>query len=126
MNNPHVIRLRHPWSTESVTDGPVVRRRRFNRPTGLSEREQVWLVLSMADALPVEAIAGVVVNSSRLDLAAGAAGEDEGDRLAWNVTTCLGDYNEIKIEVEGDAAAAAAAIEESVAIEIRLGPVGDF
>lgn len=40
----HRIRLRQPWSIESQAGG-IVLRRAFHTPTGLSDRNQVWLVI---------------------------------------------------------------------------------
>jgi hypothetical protein len=41
----HRIHLRRAWQREPADSGRVRWRRRFNRPTGLGPREQVWLVL---------------------------------------------------------------------------------
>lgn len=40
----HRIQLRQPWSIESQAGG-IVLRRTFHTPTGLSDRNQVWLVI---------------------------------------------------------------------------------
>ena len=42
----HTIQLRDPWRHERATGGGVRWSRVFHRPTGLTERETVWLVVS--------------------------------------------------------------------------------
>ncbi len=109
---PHVIRLRHPWNKEDAEDGTTRWQRKFNRPTGLSERERVWLVLSFSQ--PTEA---VTVNGRPL----------EAPGLEWDVTEKLDDYNEIVIVTSSTSDRSTAhddstVVEEGVAIEIRLAP----
>ena len=120
---PHVIRLRHPWSDEPAANGGTVRRRKFNRPTGISQREQVWLVIGIAGPLGSVAVNGVSLNCGPQDESAcPSEGESDG-RRAWDVTSHLADHNEIAIEADSNTAVA---VEEGVSIEIRLAPVTDF
>lgn len=52
---PHRIRLRDPWDVSPTDDGGTVRRRAFNKPTGLEPGDIVWLVID--DPLEVTMVA---------------------------------------------------------------------
>ena len=80
----HTIRLRAPWKWEKKGD-TCVWSRVFGRPTNLSERETVWLVLQSESAR-----AGV--NLNRVEL-----GEAPG---RFDVTAMLRSRNKIVLEVE--------------------------
>ena len=47
----HIIHLRDPWQCERASEGGVRWSRAFHRPTGLTERETVWLVITDKSAV---------------------------------------------------------------------------
>ncbi len=49
--NPHIIRLRDPWQSELASESGMLWSRAFHRPTGLTERETVLLVVSNMSAI---------------------------------------------------------------------------
>jgi hypothetical protein len=52
MSDPHIIRLRDPWEAERQNGDVTLWRRRFNRPTGLSPGDQVFLVIQSPTDVP--------------------------------------------------------------------------
>lgn len=122
MSDSHTIRLRRAWTAESTSDDSAVWRRKFNCPTGLGDRERVWLVLASVSSLSSIAVS---VNGDPLDFDdAERADVGGGFRLAWDVTSRLANHNEVVLEVAGEEAMTAAAtlVEEGVAIEISVAP----
>ena len=108
---PHVIRLRDPWNRTS--DGAAVElARRFNSPTGLDVREQLWLVVRGLQ-LPAS-IACNGIECGQLD------GKNELGE--FEITGCLRPRNEVRIRVTGDDHLLKQLAFESVHLEIRLGP----
>ena len=87
--NPHAIRLRRPWHCES-TEGGLVWRRRFGRPTGLTPGQRVELVI---DGLPPAA--SIALNGQLLP----DRREEELGRSRFDVTGCLLARNELAIRL---------------------------
>ncbi len=86
---PHRIRLRHPWQSERTESGTRWRRR-FNRPTGLSARQRVWIVVEGVAAPGAAALNG---------RALGRLGE-AGVPPRFDVTDLLLLHNEIELTLE--------------------------
>ena len=86
----HTIHLRDPWKCEPSGGGAVCWSRLFHRPTGLSGRETVWLVLA-----PVgdEAVVDAHVTFSGELLPAC----DFKEAVRFNVTPLLADGNRVEI-----------------------------
>lgn len=83
----HTIRLREPWIVESQP-GRVIYRRYFNRPTGLTNRDVIRLVIEdLADT------AKVTFNSQSL------AGESPA---AWEIAPWLLARNAVEIVVTSE------------------------
>ena len=111
MCDVHIIRLRGPWmihpATEDATtptrvniksagdwaavltdlDAPTRLERRFHCPTGLDDRQQVWLVIEGGDSLAVE------LNQTPIDSA------DEMS-LQFDITTNLMIDNQVAIVID--------------------------
>ncbi len=88
----HSIQLRDPWQSESTESG-IRWLRSFHRPTGLTERETVWLVVSLPSVV-------VSLNGKLLS----ASGDDTTVRFC--VTSLLADRNRVAIIVAGEKATA--------------------
>jgi hypothetical protein len=109
MMYPHVIRLREPWQRLAIPGG-VRHQRGFNLPTGLDDREEVWLVVE-----EVSHPATVFCNGQAVGhVAPGEAGE-------FSIKELLSPRNEARIEMQtGDQERSAATV-DGVCLEIRLG-----
>ena len=106
---PHVIRLREPWQRVAA-EGAVSHRRAFNCPTGLDERERVWVVIRDVPAPGVVSLNGCHVG--RLT-GGGQLGE-------FDVTDHLASRNRLAIDVETDNPHATGKLLGEVQLEIRL------
>lgn len=62
---PHRIRLREPWEVSPTDDGGTVRRRAFNKPTGLTLGDVVRLVVELAAGLQSVALNGCPLEIAR-------------------------------------------------------------
>ena len=82
----HTIRLRDPWQNQPAESGGTRWTRAFHRPTGISEQEKVWLVIS-------DSTVPVWLGDQLLT----ADGIGQGGR--YDITTLLVDYNRLAIEV---------------------------
>ncbi len=110
MMYPHVIRLREPWQ-RYIIPGGVRHQRGFNSPTGLDDREQVWLVVE-----EVSHAAVVFCNGQSLGhVAPGECGE-------FSIKELLSPRNEVKIEMQTAKQEQTDASVDGVCLEIRLGP----
>lgn len=110
---PHPIRLRDPWESEPAGDGAVRHRRYFNSPTGLSPREQVWLVIEGSAGLATVALNGAELSDTpNLDEAA-----EQGTTWSCDVTRLIATRNELIVST----AAEPAGRRGEVRLEIRLG-----
>ena len=124
---PHVIRLRKAWKQEPARAGSLLWQRKFNRPSGLDVREQVWLVIDPAKPLANGELRAISLNGHLLELPASReAGETSQERLQWNITPLLVDHNVVTLDLVSRDGVAPAILEEGVALEIRLAPVEDF
>ena len=85
---PHRIRLREPWDVSPTDDGGTVRRRAFNKPTGLTVGDVVRLVVESADGLQ-----SVALNGRRLEVAC------NGDVVACDVFVSLQPRNHLELRV---------------------------
>lgn len=89
--SPHRIRLRAPWDSQPSSTATGARyARRFGRPTGIGERDSVWLVID-ADW---RSNSSLLLNGERLapsDLTPAATAR-------WDVTARLAARNELVIE----------------------------
>ncbi|REJ66928.1 MAG: hypothetical protein DWQ31_12910 [Planctomycetota bacterium] len=113
MPYPHVIRLRQPWQVEAADDGAVRWRRHFNWPTGLDDRERLWLLVACPQT---EASLSMSLNGRPLVTVRGERGTIEGD-----ATSFLKDRNELVIQLP--ATSGEMTLGDSVTIEIRLAPL---
>ncbi len=86
----HTIRLREPWQQESVPGGGMRWFRTFHRPTGLSERETVWLVIKG----PFDA---VELNGQSLTITEGRPADRD------DITSKLADRNRLMVRTAGPA-----------------------
>jgi hypothetical protein len=82
----HTIRLRDPWQCEPIASGGTRWSRAFHRPTGLTERESVWLVISGETA-------AVWLGDQLLT----ASGDEQGIRV--DITSRLANHNRLTVEV---------------------------
>jgi len=82
----HTIRLRDPWQYAPVSAAGSRWTRAFHRPTGLTEREQVWLIVS-------DSAATVWLGDQLLT----ASGPGPGSR--YDITARLADHNRLMVEV---------------------------
>lgn len=107
----HRIRLRPPWQSEA-TPGSVRWQRRFNRPSGLSPTQRVWIVV-WAVAFPGTA----TLNGKALGALSGQADTPS----AFDVTDLLQAHNRLELDLEaaGLAGVPKAAGPGQVWIEIR-------
>jgi hypothetical protein len=104
---PHVIRLREPWSHFPIEDGERYERA-FNCPTGLDDREQVWLVV---EGLSQEA--DVSCNRQRLGY---------GKKVECDITAVLALRNVLQIDLPVAKSEDTVSPPGEVRLEIRLGP----
>ena len=111
MMYPHVIRLRNPWD-RTVCDDGALHSRRFNSPTGLDVREQVWVVVE-----GLQLAARIACNGNEVGQV--TDGNESGE---FNITGCLKSRNDLQIKVAGGDHAQEQAVFDSVRLEIRLGP----
>ena len=86
---PHTIRLRDPWQYEPIAAGGARWSRAFHRPTGLTGRETVWLVVSDRGA------------TLRLDDQL-LTTSGEGEEGRYEITARLADHNRLTVEVPRD------------------------
>jgi len=82
----HTIRLRDPWQHAPIQAGGMRWTRAFHRPTGLTERETVWLVVSGETS-------GVRLGGQLLT----ASGAGPGSH--YDITARLADHNRLTVEV---------------------------
>ena len=99
MSEPHRMTLRPPWVEEPLPDGRTRHRRRFGRPRTLGAGETVWVVGETPDGAEVQ------LNGEPLGVSDG--------RFAFDVTSLLGERNELAIDVTGPLG--------PVAVEVRAG-----
>jgi hypothetical protein len=85
---PHRIRLRDPWDVSPTDDGGTVRRRAFNKPTGLTLGDVVRLVVESAEGLQ-----SVTLNDRPLEVAC------NGDVAACDVFAALQPRNQLELRV---------------------------
>ena len=82
----HTIRLRDPWHHEPTVAGGRRWMRAFHRPTGISDQDQVWLVVS-----------GPVATVWLGDQILTPVAEGEGSR--FEITARLENHNRLILEV---------------------------
>ena len=83
----HTIRLRNPWQQQPAESGGTRWTRAFHRPTGISEREKVWLVIS-------DSTVPVWLGDQLLT----ADGIGQGGR--YDITTLLENFNRLAVDVQ--------------------------
>lgn len=105
MSAAHTIRLRQPWRTETNSQARVVQKRHFNKPTGLDDTSEVWLV---AGELPTGTT--VIVNGVSL-------GEVSNTTWQAEITAVLLPRN--LIELQYPAPVLSANPPEQISLEIR-------
>jgi hypothetical protein len=86
ISSMHTIHLRDPWQRQPAESGGTRWTRAFHRPTGISERENVWLVISDS-TVPVW-LGDQLLTAS-----------DPGQGGRYDITTLLGNFNRLAIEV---------------------------
>jgi len=111
---PHIIRLRQPWQRTMQDDG-VRYQRRFNCPTGLDQREQVWLVVRGLSA-------GAHLSCNGNNLIHGTA---DHELVEADITERLQPSNLLSIDLPGPADSAHSDLPAEVQLEIRLGPASN-
>lgn len=85
---PHRIRLRDPWEVLPTDDGGTVRRRAFNKPTGLTVGDVVRLVVESAEGLQ-----SIVLNGRPLEVAR------NGDVAVCDIFAVLQPRNQLELRV---------------------------
>jgi hypothetical protein len=82
----HTIHLRDPWQRQPAESGCTRWTRAFHRPTGISEQEKVWLVIS--DSTVQVWLGDQLLTAS-----------DPGQGGRYDITTLLENHNRLAIEV---------------------------
>ncbi|WP_428305278.1 hypothetical protein [Lacipirellula sp.] len=93
----HSIRLRDPWQCAATEQGGVRWSRRFHRPTGLEADDQLLLVVSGLPANAAVRVNGCSFRGQQAD-----ASEARAVAQQFDLTSILGDTNEIEIDVPRD------------------------
>lgn len=118
---PHVIRLRAEWELERHVDR-VVLLRRFGRPSGLTPRHAVRLVLE-GDL----AIHGTTLNDLPLAATVAGAGGESGVRVyGYDITGRLGQRNVLRLTAGqtcdgGGRVVAAGSVETGLVLPVNAG-----